>query len=77
MKNGYPPFDVWTYEDSPWEDATYLPADAAKYPFTSAVRTFMVETARKAAADYAEQFAALAKEDKLRRKMLSIQKSMA
>jgi len=77
IKNGYPPFDTWTYEDSPWEDAAYLPADAAKYPLTSAARTFMVETARKAAADYAEQFGSLAKEDKLRRKMLSIQKSMA
>lgn len=77
QKNGYAPFDTWTYEDSPWQDAPYLPRDAMQYPFASAARTFMVETAKKAAADYAEQFANLEKEDKLRRKMLSIQKSMA
>jgi len=77
QKNGFAPFDTWTYEDSPWETASYLPKDAMQYPFVSAARTFMVETARKAAADYEEQLAALSKEDKLQRKVLSIQKSMA
>ena len=55
----------------------YLPNDAADYPKTSAARTFMVETARKAAAGYAEQLQTLAKEDRMQKKALSIQKSMA
>jgi len=55
----------------------YLPKDAADYPLTSAARTFMVETARKAAAGYAEPLAALAKEDRMQRKILTIQKKMS
>ncbi len=55
----------------------YLPKDAANYPKTSAARTFMVETALKAAAGYAEQLKTLSKEDRMQKKALSIQKHMA
>ena len=55
----------------------YLPKDAADYPKTSAARTFMVETARKAAEGYAEQLKTLSKEDRMQKKALSIQKQMA
>jgi len=55
----------------------YLPKDAADYPKTSAARTFMVETALKAAAGYAEQLGTLSKEDRMQKKALSIQKHMA
>jgi hypothetical protein len=55
----------------------YLPKDAADYPKTSAARTFMVETALKAAEGYAEQMKKLSKEDRLQKKALAIQKHMA
>jgi len=55
----------------------YLPKDAAEYPKTSAARTFMVETALKAADRYAEQMKSLSKEERMQKKVLSIQKHMA
>ena len=77
QKKGFPPFDTWTYEDSPWENASYLPKDAMQYPLTSAARTFMVETAMKTADGYAEQLKNLSKEDRLQKKVLIIQKQMS
>lgn len=55
----------------------YLPKDAADYPKTSAARTFMVETALKAADGYAEQMKSLSQDNRLQKKALAIQKHMA
>ena len=55
----------------------YLPKNAGDYPKTSAARTFMVETANKYASEYAEAIGKLSKEDKLQKKILSIQQNMA
>ncbi len=57
--------------------SNYLPKNAAEFPKTSAARTFMVETANKFADEYAEELCKLGKEDKLQKKLLNIQKSMA
>lgn len=54
-----------------------LPKDAAQYPKTSAARTHMVETAMKYANEYEEQMKSLAKDDRMQKKALSIQKHMA
>ncbi|MBE6597997.1 MAG: hypothetical protein E7638_00995 [Ruminococcaceae bacterium] len=55
----------------------YLPTNASDYPKASAARTFMVETANKFADEYAAALGKLGKEDKLQKKLLSIQKAMA
>ncbi len=55
----------------------YLPKDAADFPKTSATRTAMVEIAQKYVDEYATTLKSLASADKMRKKILSIQKHMA
>lgn len=55
----------------------YLPKNAADYPKASGTRTFMVETARKAAAGYEEQLKSLSKDERMQKKVLAIQMHMA
>ena len=55
----------------------YLPKNAGDYPKTSAARTFMVETANKYVNEYTEALGKLTREDKLQKKVLSIQQNMA
>ena len=55
----------------------YLPADAEKYPLTSATRVMMYESAQEYIDDYTRQLSALSRDERLQKKVLSIQKHMA
>lgn len=55
----------------------YLPKNAGDYPKASATRTFMVETAQKYENEYTAEFSKLTPNDKLQKKILSIQQNMA
>lgn len=55
----------------------YLPKDAAGYPKASATRTAMAEIAQKYVDEYANSLKTLSKDDKMQKKVLSIQHSIA
>ncbi len=55
----------------------YLPKNAGDYPKASATRTFMVETAQKYENGYTAELGKLTPNDKLQKKILSIQQNMA